>query len=106
VKFDISEEEVAYLREALSEMLFRLEEAGVVLEDARMRTYESLRDRLVLDSHTRHCCADHGCKYGDSECYVATGYRIQEHPCERCTAEQEDTIELLTTLLARARGEL
>jgi hypothetical protein len=38
------------------------------------------RDR----AHVRHCCVDHGCKYGDDDCPVERGRIEQEYPCERC----------------------
>ena len=41
------------------------------------------------DVHTRHCCVDHGCKYGDDDCPVETGVKPQEHPCEVCQFEEE-----------------
>lgn len=34
--------------------------------------------------HTRHCCADHGCKYGKPDCPVEMGQKSQEYPCEDC----------------------
>ena len=34
--------------------------------------------------HTSHCCADHGCKYGQEDCPVETGKKDQEFPCEDC----------------------
>ncbi len=35
--------------------------------------------------HARHCCADHGCKYGNDDCPVEKGEVKQEFPCENCT---------------------
>ena len=42
------------------------------------------------DVHTEHCCAKHGCKYGDEEeCSVySLGYK-QSYPCESCDFEDE-----------------
>jgi len=34
--------------------------------------------------HTEHCCIEHGCKYGDSDCPVELGYQAQSYPCESC----------------------
>lgn len=34
--------------------------------------------------HTRHCCKEHGCKYGDEDCPVANGIQRAEYPCEYC----------------------
>ena len=36
------------------------------------------------ETHVTHCCIHHGCKYGDDECPVESGIRVQEHPCEEC----------------------
>lgn len=50
------------------------------------------RDSLpyAIGVHMGHCCADHGCKYGDEDCPVA-GLRIvqQSYPCEQCGERQE-----------------
>ena len=35
--------------------------------------------------HTEHCCAKHGCKYGeDATCPVVAGRSSQSYPCEHC----------------------
>lgn len=39
------------------------------------------------DVHTEHCCSVHGCKYGDDDCSVAVGKKIQSFPCEACDYE-------------------
>lgn len=39
------------------------------------------------DVHTEHCCARHGCKYGDEDCTVENREKPQSHPCERCHEE-------------------
>lgn len=36
------------------------------------------------DVHTEHCCSVHGCKYGDDDCPVETGKKMQSFPCEAC----------------------
>jgi hypothetical protein len=41
------------------------------------------------DVHTEHCCAEHGCKYGDPACTVTTGQKPQRYPCESCGLERE-----------------
>jgi len=40
--------------------------------------------------HQGHCCAIHGCKYGDRSCVVELQLEVQAYVCERC---QEDGIE-------------
>jgi hypothetical protein len=37
--------------------------------------------------HVTHCCALHGCKYGDADCPVKLGQVAQEYPCEQCPEE-------------------
>jgi hypothetical protein len=39
------------------------------------------------DVHTEHCCIDHGCKYGDKNCTIVTGAKVQSYPCEECEFE-------------------
>lgn len=39
---------------------------------------------VIRDVHTEHCCAQHGCKYSDSDCPVASGNKPQSYPCESC----------------------
>ncbi len=34
--------------------------------------------------HTSHCCAAHGCKYGDMNCPVERKELAQQNLCERC----------------------
>lgn len=43
----------------------------------------------LKDVHTEHCCAKHGCKYGDDDCTVETGKFKQSFPCESCGYEEE-----------------
>jgi len=38
--------------------------------------------------HIEHCCLRHGCKYGKSDCPVASGADQQEIPCESCMEEE------------------
>ncbi|WP_081235193.1 MULTISPECIES: hypothetical protein [Pseudomonas] len=37
--------------------------------------------------HESHCCARHGCKYGDDDCPVVQGRVEQLYPCEDCDYE-------------------
>jgi hypothetical protein len=37
--------------------------------------------------HASHCCAQHGCKYGDDDCPVVQGTIEQLYPCESCDDE-------------------
>lgn len=59
---------------------------------------QRIRDREHADAarwlkvHGSHCCATHGCKYGNADCPVVTGLTVQLYPCEQvggcmqCTA--------------------
>lgn len=38
-------------------------------------------------THVTHCCATHGCKYGDADCPVVTGRLKQAAPCDLCIEE-------------------
>jgi hypothetical protein len=51
--------------------------------------------------HTSHCCAQHGCKYGDQDCPVQTKAHEQEYPCEHC-----GSVEGIKAKLAAKQAEL
>lgn len=40
--------------------------------------------------HVTHCCFEHGCKYMDPDCPVATGKLNQEYPCEDCYGDMHE----------------
>lgn len=40
------------------------------------------------DTHTAHCCVDHGCKYGDEDCPVEKGTKIQSFTCPYCSRDE------------------
>ena len=42
--------------------------------------------------HNTHCCAKHGCKYGDSDCPVEMKLSKQVYPCESCGNDFEEKI--------------
>jgi hypothetical protein len=43
------------------------------------------KSAINVGVHVTHCCAQHGCKYGDDRrCPVASGRVKQEGPCETC----------------------
>lgn len=50
-----------------------------------------------MSVHSRHCCAIHGCKYGDEFCPVEKNLEKAEFPCEQCGWEN-GTENLLTRL--------
>ena len=67
-----------------------MENTKEMLDDAAKRLNSCLcyREResekendCTTDVHTRHCCKNCGCKYGDKDCPVVTGTKVQEFPC-------------------------
>ena len=40
--------------------------------------------------HASHCCFQHGCKYGDDDCPVASGQVEQLYDCEWCDNDREE----------------
>lgn len=40
--------------------------------------------------HATHCCAYHGCKYGNDGCPVVAGRVKQEYPCEDCCIDRAE----------------
>ena len=51
-----------------------------------MNTYQLDSDNIgkEKDVHTEHCCAVHGCKYGNDTCPVESNDKVQSFLCERC----------------------
>lgn len=45
--------------------------------------------------HTEHCCAIHGCKYGDESCPVVTGQKTQSFECEDCVYDRRRAKDLM-----------
>lgn len=39
--------------------------------------------------HVSHCCFEHGCKYGDRDCFVVQGKVRQRYACEVCDAWED-----------------
>jgi hypothetical protein len=54
--------------------------------------------------HPSHCCAKHGCKYGDPDCPVESGEQKQDHPCEQC-GEEEFAVVLSHKIYPGTGGE-
>jgi len=46
-----------------------------------------------IGTHAYHCCAIHGCKYGDKECPVTTKKVEQEYTCQWCDESGFHTID-------------
>jgi cytidine deaminase len=53
------------------------------------------------DVHTKHCCLQHGCKYGDEDCSVVRKKhrRKQSNPCEMCREMRDDFRHRLAEVL-------
>lgn len=49
------------------------------------------------DVHTEHCCARHGCKYGNDNCPVWTGKKKQSFDCEMCAEDPTTPLMKLHT---------
>lgn len=48
-----------------------------------------------IGTHVGHCCARHGCKYGDGKyCAVEQKTHNQDHPCEQCVDINEAEAEI------------
>jgi len=47
------------------------------------KVYSSIPQNL-WGVHIRHCCTEHGCKYGDTDCPVVLNLIKQDCPCEEC----------------------
>lgn len=41
-------------------------------------------DKREYGTHRTHCCALHGCKYGEDDCPVVSGEITQDYRCEFC----------------------
>lgn len=50
--------------------------------------------------HAGHCCAEHGCKYGDNTCPVVLKDTLQEYPCEDCRPSSDVEQSILRTMEA------
>lgn len=54
---------------------------------AKMVRYDQSKHGSAIGVHASHCCFLHGCKYGDDDCPIESGYIKQEYPCEWCSNE-------------------
>jgi len=80
-KADEQEKELAI--NTVIEILFP--KASIQLWPPSKECMEKARKKKDRDVHTEHCCALHGCKYGDGDnCPVESGKKIQSHLCEDC----------------------
>ena len=50
-------------------------------------------DKSKWGVHASHCCALHGCKYGDKDCPVFSGEIKQEYTCESCDYDGIKSVE-------------
>lgn len=86
------DEDVDSLEEALQYLVNRLfENLG---EKPTEEEREVFREREI-GTHVSHCCARHGCKYGDGKyCAVEAKHHKQDHPCEQCVDVDEAEAEI------------
>ena len=77
---------------------------GALVEQARMidtfgpsqvklvrREITTVEVEVLSDVHTEHCCALHGCKYGDDqECTVVMALKPQAYACEECAYDLDE----------------
>jgi C4-type Zn-finger protein len=61
---------------------------------------------IVKDVHTEHCCAIHGCKYGNEDCTVYSGGKAQSYVCETCSWSSNDLAKALARRDVRAFFEV
>jgi hypothetical protein len=63
-----------------------------------------------FDVHTEHCCAVHGCKYGDDNCTVFIAAKeqnyIQSFPCDECGRDGFETVLDMIKSLHPTYGDL
>ena len=48
---------------------------------------------MNIGIHISHCCAIHGCKYGNTDCPVENKLVMQKYPCEYCEEQGINSIE-------------
>ena len=55
------------------------------------REITTVEVEVLSDVHTEHCCALHGCKYGDDqECTVVMALKPQAYACEECAYDLDE----------------
>lgn len=59
-----------------------LEDFTKLIDDSLVRNY---------GTHGTHCCAEHGCKYGNIDCPVVSCVMTQNYKCEECSGSHWDT---------------
>lgn len=48
--------------------------------------------------HENHCCATHGCKYGNEDCPVANGLTKQIYRCEWCYEDEYEIVDKINEM--------
>ena len=61
------------------------------MENIDYRNVSIEPDRIGV--HQTHCCIEHGCKYGNSNCPVELGLVQQTYLCEDCDIDGIKSIE-------------
>lgn len=78
------EDHMIWVKRALKFREYMLQRVNTLVWEA-LRSHIATGDDAVKDVHTGHCCALHGCKYGNDQCPVELGTKIQQYPCEVCS---------------------
>jgi len=82
--------EMGYAQAAEHDPLFARAKVVPTFEGrARMEHHGLTAESEGVGVHIGHCSKDHGCKYSDRFCPVASGMFKQDYPCESCGLEQE-----------------
>ena len=67
-------------------------EIEVVKDEEKFEATGPEPPNLIYDTHTRHCCPVHGCKYGSAVCTVVTGgsppVYVFNNGCDQCEADR------------------
>jgi len=71
----------------LQDIINLFEFANTILFPEEIDSNYKLIPKEKWGVHETHCCLEHGCKYGDRNCPVATGQIKQAYMCEVCNYE-------------------
>lgn len=86
------DKDIEHLEEALQYLVNQLfEQLGEKPTDEEREAFQERE----IGTHVSHCCARHGCKYGDGKyCVVEQKTHKQEYPCEQCVDIDEAEAEI------------
>jgi hypothetical protein len=101
------------MSEDIEDEIFEQANAEEWVDRAEVETINDNIQREVTKHgvHASHCCAKHGCKYGDNMCAVTQGVVAQMYPCETCdfvTVERSNASDMYGSapfIVGRVYGE-